>query len=235
VPDENTDLVDGVPELVNTSESEQMYLITAARAEEDGLRGHMPMGVLASTLGVTVTSANEMVRKLAVKGLLEYVPYRGVALTADGRLIAGRVLRTRRLWSTFLAAHLDFSATEADDLACHLEHVTPPDAAERLAAFLGDPLTGPLGKPIPRGGGAASSPDDLPLTSARVGETVEVASIAVTKGVRSFLAAEGVAPGAPVTVQASGASGMLIDVEGHQIHLGTAIALGITVRGSHVA
>ena len=120
----------------NTSESEEMYLITVARAAEDGRTGPVPVAMLAEHLGVSVASTNEMVRKLAARDLLTYEPYRGVELTPLGARVSERVLRTRRLWSTFLANHLGLSPTEADDQACLLEHVTMPEATERLAAAL---------------------------------------------------------------------------------------------------
>ena len=80
---------------------------------------------------------------------MEYQPYHGVALTSAGRRVAGRVLRGRRLWACFLSGRLGYSPGEADTLACSLEHVTPPEAADRLARFLGDPAADPFDRPIP--------------------------------------------------------------------------------------
>ena len=112
----------------STSESEEMYLITVARAAEDGETGPIPIARVAKELHISVASANEMVRKLTARELLEYEPYRGVRLTDLGSRVAERVLRTRRLWATFLADHLGLTPVEADDQACLLEHVTLPDA-----------------------------------------------------------------------------------------------------------
>jgi len=49
---------------VATSESEEMYLITIARAGEDGWVGPVPIPQVADALGVTQVAANEMVKKL---------------------------------------------------------------------------------------------------------------------------------------------------------------------------
>jgi DtxR family Mn-dependent transcriptional regulator len=126
-----------------------MYLITVALAEEEGRPGPLALAGLAQSLAISPVSANQMVRRLADQGLVEYHPYHGVSLTPAGRRAARRVLRGRRLWATFLVAHLGFTPEEADTLACSLEHVTPPEAADRLAQFLGNPAVGPLGHPIP--------------------------------------------------------------------------------------
>ena len=126
-----------------------MYLITVAVAEEEGRPGPLALADLAQSLAISPVSANQMVRRLQEQGLVEYHPYHGVSLTPAGRQAARRVLRGRRLWATFLVAHLAFTPEEADALACSLEHVTPPEAADRLAQFLGDPAVGPLGRPIP--------------------------------------------------------------------------------------
>ena len=48
----------------------------------------MPMGQLASALGVTPGTATTMVKTLAESGLVNYEPYTGASLT-----------RIRRLWS----------------------------------------------------------------------------------------------------------------------------------------
>ena len=133
----------------STTPSEEMYLITLVVAEEDGHTVPLPLAGLAQALGISPISANQMVRRLEERGLVEYHPYRGVALTPAGRRVAGRVLRGRRLWACFLSGHLGYSPDEADALACSLEHVTPPDAADRLARFLGDPAADPSGRPVP--------------------------------------------------------------------------------------
>ena len=96
------------PELESTSEAEQMYLITVAREDEQGHAGPVRIALIAESLGVSVPSANEMIRKLDTRGLLTYEPYRGVLLSRAGERIAGQVLRTRRLWATFLVEHLEW-------------------------------------------------------------------------------------------------------------------------------
>lgn len=206
-----------------------MYLITVARAVEAGHPEPVPMPEIAEALGVSVASANEMIRKLAVRGLLTYEPYRGAGLTATGRGVASRVLRTRRLWATFLAEHLGFGPTAADDQACHLEHVTGPEAADRLAAFLGDPDTDPLGHRIPA---ADSHPIDhttTTLDAAPVGSEIEVMAIRSNRAALGFLSAEGIVPGARIAVLATGESGVLVAAAG-TVNLTRDLASTIDIR-----
>lgn len=207
-----------------------MYLITVARETEAGAEGPVPVSRIAGMLDVSVPSANEMIRKLDGRGLLTYEPYRGVQLSAAGGRIADQVLRTRRLWATFLAAHLGFSPTEADEQACHLEHATSPDAADRLAAFLGNPQAGPLGRPIPEAGLAAPRRSRSRLADAGAGAVVEVVAIVGSDATVGFLGAEGIAAGSRLAVMAVGSSGLLVEGDRGQVHLDPSVAGAVEVR-----
>ena len=208
-----------------------MYLITVAVAAEDGHTGPLPMALLAGSLEVSPVSANQMVRKLAERGLLEYHPYHGVELTPAGAAIAGRVLRVRRLWATFLAERLELTPAAADRLACRMEHVTPSEIADRLAAYLGSPDTGPLGRRIPPAAGAAPEERGArPLTDLTVGCGGEVLGIEAEAGVRSFLAASGITPGAEVRIEARGADGSVLVATGTgPVHLAAGPAAAVLV------
>ena len=230
MPKESLAEITSAPELVSTSEAEQMYLITVARAAEAGKVGPVPISQIADALAVSVPSANEMVRKLDARGFLTYEPYRGVRLSKSGTLIANQVLRTRRLWATFLAQHLGFTPSDADDQACHLEHATTPEAANRLAAFLGNPEAGPLGRRIPAGAASERTEPSTRLADLPVGAVAEIVAVAAIWRSYDFLAAEGLTVGARVTIAAAGESGILLELEGTAIHLGRALASSIDVR-----
>ena len=53
----------------------------------------MPMGQLASALGVVPGTATTMVKALSESGLVRYEPYAGVRLTKAGEKLAALVLR----------------------------------------------------------------------------------------------------------------------------------------------
>lgn len=123
------------------SESSEMYLISIARLVEQGADEPIGLARLADELSILPASVNEMVHKLESEGTLAYEPYYGVSLTPAGRQIAQRVLRSRRLWETFLVEHLDVSPDEADALACRFEHVTPNEVVDRLETYLAERST----------------------------------------------------------------------------------------------
>jgi len=64
----------------------------------------------------------------------------------------------------------------------------------------------------------------VPLTEVPVGATAEIVSIAADNEQTKFLAAELLVPGAVVTVQGAGSSGVLIETEGRWVHLSAVIA-----------
>jgi len=109
----------------------------------------VPMGQVASSLGVTPGTATAMVKALAESGLAEYEPYSGVRLTAAGERLALLVLRRHRLVELFLVQVLGMRWDEVHDDAEHLEHVVSERLIERIDEMLGRPTHDPHGDPIP--------------------------------------------------------------------------------------
>lgn len=104
---------------------------------------------LADRMDVTPASASSMVRKLADSGLVEHLPYHGVQLTENGRLLALEVLRHHRLLELYLVEHLGVPWDRVHEEAEALEHVLSEDLEARIAAKLGNPTRDPHGDPIP--------------------------------------------------------------------------------------
>jgi len=219
-----------MPELASTSEAEQMYLITIARATEAGTTGPISISKIAEALQVSIPSANEMVRKLDSRGLLVYEPYRGAQLSDTGRYLADQVLRTRRLWATFLADRLGFSPSEADAQACALEHDTTAEAADRLADYLGHPAAGPLGRPIPDNSPTADRGPRLALKDLPVGVPAEVVAVSASGAGGEFLQSERIVSGVAVAVAALGESGLLVELLDHEVHLSDRLAALVMVE-----
>ena len=219
--------------LTSTSEAEQMYLITIAIAAEDGHAGPVPVPQLARALSVSRVSANEMIKKLAERDLVAYIPYKGADLTDAGAAIARTVLRRRRLWALFLADHLGLTPATADAVACEFEHITPNEVAHQLAHFLGDPSVGPQGKPIPvESDGEGQTFPAHSLSDSPVGRTVEVIRVEGDAASHSFLEGQGVAPGAALTVLAVSDDGAcLVETGGGQVHLSGPLAGLVSVSG----
>lgn len=109
----------------------------------------MPMGQLASTLGVAPGTATTMVKALADSGLVEYEPYSGVRLSAAGERLAALVLRRHRLVELFLVQVMGMRWDEVHEEAEQLEHVVSDRLMERMDEMLGRPTVDPHGDPIP--------------------------------------------------------------------------------------
>ena len=112
-----------------------------------------------------------MLKKLAERGLVEHVPYRGVALTAEGRRVALEVLRHHRLLELYLAEHLGVPWDRVHEEAEALEHVISEYLEARIAAKLGEPTHDPHGDPIPDAELRIDEGDNLPLDGLQPGET----------------------------------------------------------------
>ncbi len=109
----------------------------------------VPMGQLATALGVVPGTATTMVKALSESGLVRYEPYAGVRLTPAGEKLAALVLRRHRLVELFLVKVMGMSWTEVHDEAELLEHAVSDRLIERIDEMLGRPSVDPHGDPIP--------------------------------------------------------------------------------------
>src|SRR5438128_3476855 len=138
----------------------------------------VPMGQVASALGVTPGTATTMVKALAESGLAEYEPYSGVRLSAAGEKLAGLVLRRHRLVELFLVKVMGMSWAEVHDEAEQLEHVVSERLIERIDEMLGRPTHDPHGDPIPNPDGAINAKDLDSLLTCPVGTPLKVTRVA---------------------------------------------------------
>ncbi|MEX2144307.1 MAG: metal-dependent transcriptional regulator [Anaerolineales bacterium] len=213
---------------LNMTESEEMYLITLAKLAEGGVESPVPLSMLAGELAVLPVSANQMVHKLQEEGVLDYVPYKGVALRPEGLRRANRTLRRRRLWELFLVERLGLSFDEADTLACRLEHLGSDAVAEQLAGFLGGPEVSSRGLPIP----PAEEMQNIaePLSQKTAGHLYEITQIA-EGSLRSFLTAQGISEGSQLHLLASSNRGdVLVEVKGKRLDLAAEAAGDLIVK-----
>src|SRR3954454_7712732 len=137
----------------------------------------VPMGQVASALGVTPGTATTMVKALAESGLAEYEPYSGVRLSAAGEKLAGLVLRRHRLVEAFLVQVMGMSWAEVHDDAEQLEHVVSDRLIDRIDEMLGRPEADPHGDPIPDADGIFKPQDVQTLLTCPVGARVTVTRV----------------------------------------------------------
>ncbi len=213
------------------SENEQMYLVTIAKLQETGNDSPVPLSILAEALSVLPVSVNQMVKKMADDGLVNYYPYKGVEFTPSGKQFVVRIVRYRRLWEVFLVKYLNMPLDEADTLSCRMEHITTDDVADRLSAFLGHPTVCYHGDPIPQleGDGLALF-DGMPLSGLQIGESAQVMRINADALTTGFLSNEGIKPGVRVRVLAIGSGGdFLVESHDRRVHLSAEMTSAISV------
>lgn len=108
---------------------------------------------LAHALEVKPATANDMLKKLKEKNLVDYKKYGKINLTSEGRKIAIEIIRKHRLWETFLYQKLEFSWDEVHEVAEQLEHIQSQKLVDKLDKFLAFPEFDPHGDPIPNSKG----------------------------------------------------------------------------------
>jgi DtxR family Mn-dependent transcriptional regulator len=175
-----------------------IYLAQAAAPESRAL---VPMGQLASALGVVPGTATTMMKALAESGLVRYEPFKGVRLTPAGHKLASLVLRRHRLIELFLVRVLGMSWTEVHDEAEQLEHAVSERLIDRIDEMLGRPAVDPHGDPIPASDGTVPRLDHIDLASAPLGELVTVERVVdQDAGFLRFIEQRNLMPGRQVRV-----------------------------------
>ncbi len=183
-------------------------------------------GDLADSLGVSPGTATTTVKRLADRGLLEHVPYRGVELTDPGRVIAVAAIRRHRIVERFLADMLGYAWNEADRLAGSFEHDLPQEVEDRIFVALHRPATCPHGFPIPEPE-TLDIPAMAPLYALEPGDHAVVAVPGSTDpAVVDFLDTLGVRPGVRVEIKEKHPfdGPLVLTVDGRDRTLGATVA-----------
>ena len=156
---------------------------------------------IAHALELAPPSVSGMIRRLSELGLLEHVPYRGVALTDEGRQAALRIVRRHRVIEAYLVARLGYTWDGVHEEAERLEHAVSDALIERMAQALGNPQFDPHGDPIPDVHGHVEDVVSIPLCDVPVGETVEIHRVDTSHADRlRYLSETGLTPGTRVKV-----------------------------------
>lgn len=167
------------------------FLMT--RSEENYLKTIFHLGggdsksittnAIAEQMETKPSSVTDMAKKLAEKGLVNYVKYQGVSLSELGVKTALGIIRKHRLWETFLVDKLDFTWDEVHEVAEQLEHIKSEKLIDKLDELLGHPKYDPHGDPIPTKNGEFQERDKQLLSELPVG------TVGVCVGVKDSSAA----------------------------------------------
>jgi DtxR family Mn-dependent transcriptional regulator len=154
---------------------------------------------IARGLDLSPPSVSGMIKRLAEQGLVRHAPYRGVELTAEGRLVALRMVRRHRIIESYLVDRLGYDWDSVHPEAERLEHAVSDELIDRMAAALGHPRFDPHGDPIPEADGTVIQVRNIPLTDVTDGMHVTVRRVnSNDSGHLRYLAEQGLTPGAGV-------------------------------------
>jgi DtxR family Mn-dependent transcriptional regulator len=104
---------------------------------------------LAKEMHISKASVNEMIKKLASLGLVEYKLYSSINLTKKGIEEAEKIVYKHKILEGFLAKILGISKNKVHEEADKLEHGVSEEAAKKLEHMLKNPKTCPHGDKIP--------------------------------------------------------------------------------------
>jgi DtxR family transcriptional regulator, Mn-dependent transcriptional regulator len=189
---------------------------------------------IAKAMGVAPSSATSMLKKLAVLGLAEHAPYRGVELSEQGQKIALEVIRHHRLLEQYLAETLGLPIDAVHAEADRLEHVISEELEARIDESLGYPTHDPHGDPIPDAGLNVDRTTLRSLEALVPGEEATVQRIPDgDAALVRYLAELTLIPGRKVTMRRSEPFGgpLTVDVDGSEHAISRELAGQIGVSG----
>lgn len=132
---------------------------------------------LAAYLKVKPATANDMLKKLKEKKLVDYKKYGKSSLTDAGKKLAIEVVRKHRLWETFLFEKLEFTWDEVHEVAEQLEHIQSQKLVNKLDKFLNYPVSDPHGDVIPNAKGEMKVHLKKTLNEEKIGHTCTMVGV----------------------------------------------------------
>lgn len=90
---------------------------------------------VAARMKVSKPSVNKAMNVLKEKGFVLQESYGDIHLTNEGRDLAKKVYHRHEVISGFLQTVLGVSAENADEDACHIEHVISQETFEKMENF----------------------------------------------------------------------------------------------------
>ncbi len=153
------------------------YLKCIYLEEQQGKKGLVPTGQIATALSVAPGTATAMVKTLSDSGLVHYEPYSGVQLSEAGRKLAVHVLRRHRLVELFLVQVIGMDWSEVHEDADRLEHAVSDRLIARIDEMLGHPTLDPHGDPIPTASGVVAESNHPNLVNCDLERPHQIARI----------------------------------------------------------
>jgi Mn-dependent DtxR family transcriptional regulator len=110
----------------------------------NGKNGPVKTNDIAAGFGVDPSTITKTIVELADEGLLDYVPYHGVSLSAKGKNIAEFLIKRHRILSLALT-HFGLSHEQACLEVSRFESFISKDAIDKMCSAMGHPNKGICG------------------------------------------------------------------------------------------
>ena len=208
-------------------EFEEMYLKTLYEFYVEDPQQPIRNSRIAEALGVSQAASSEMVQRLAGKGILYHIPYRGSTLTEAGVEAAARIKRRECLMEVFLIRMIDYKG-DVKAAACRLEHALTDDLESAIDRLLGYPESTPDGEIIPtvsRHIEPITNSMLLPLHALPIGMSGEIELLVLEGADTRTLEGLGIVVGS--TIQSTGDG---FSLNGQRIEITPALTSRILVR-----
>ncbi len=185
---------------------------------------------IAGQLEISTGKAAALLVRLAELELV-HSEEAGPRLTDRGRVSALRLVRSHRLWESYLADRTGVPAGEWHAEADQMEHALSAEETEALAARLGHPAWDPHGDPIPTMGGELPEVERLTLAGAGAGRTVEVVHLEdEPREIYDALLADGLGLGARLDVLDRSDRTVRVRARGREWSVPVVVARNVSVR-----
>ena len=91
---------------------------------------------ISKELDVSRASVTEALKKLALKGYVNYDRYGSLSLTDNGKSLALKIISKHAILERFFIEKLGLSPEEASENACKIEHVITENAFNKIAEYV---------------------------------------------------------------------------------------------------
>jgi DtxR family Mn-dependent transcriptional regulator len=157
------------------SQTEENYLKALLHLVNE--QGEISVTELSKRLKISSPTANSMIKKLAVKGWVNYKKYKPLSLTPKGKKRAALIIRKHRLTEMFLVEKMKFGWEQVHPIAEQIEHVDSDLFFNRMDEILGFPSVDPHGSPIPDKNGDIKWKSYDKLSDCKAGDKVVLSGL----------------------------------------------------------
>jgi DtxR family Mn-dependent transcriptional regulator len=185
---------------------------------------------IAGNLNISTDQAARLLDRLSSMGLIN-MENQAFRLTDSGRSYALRIIRVHRIWERYLADETGIDQMEWHGEADFREHHITPEAANKLAAQMGNPVFDPHGDPIPSAKGEFPAHRGQPLSTLQEGDIAMILHVEdEPRTIYEQLVALGLYPGMQVYVLDVADKKITFAANGEECILTSLFATSITVE-----